>query len=249
MIQVLPDLESVSRAAAELLVKQALEAISERGLFSLVLSGGETPRRMYELLSKEAFRDRLPWEQVHVFWGDERCVPSDDPRSNEHMVRQALLDHVSIPATQIHPIHCTRPHRGTAEEYQAVIRAFFKDRQPRFDLILLGLGGDGHTASLFPKTNVLDERACWVAELYVDGQDFHRVTLTVPIINQAAMVAFLVVGGSKARVLQEVLEGPFDPYRLPAQLIHPASGKMIWLVDEEAAASLQQQPGKIAAKT
>jgi 6-phosphogluconolactonase len=239
MIRVLPDLESLGRTAAELLVQQARQAISDHGRFSLVLSGGRTPRHTYELLSKDPFRDQLSWGQVHVFWCDERCVPPHDPRSNEHMARQALLDHVPIPAAQIHPIRCAqRPHEA-AKKYQDLIRTFFKGQEARFDFVLLGVGENGHTASLFPKTYVLDERARWAVELCVDDQDLHRVTLTAPIINGAAMVAFLVTGTSKARALQEILEGPFDPHRLPAQLIHPASGRIIWLVDKEAAALLK----------
>jgi len=240
MIQVLPDLDSLSRRAAELLVQQAREVSRDRGQFSLVLSGGHTPRRMYELLSKDPFRDQLSWERVHVFWGDERCVPSDDPRSNEYMARQTLLNHVPIPPLQIHPIHCTQRVREAALEYEALIRTFFEDRVPRFDFVVLGLGEDGHTASLFPKTHVLEERERWVAELYVSEQDLYRMTLTVPIINQAEMVAFLVAGTTKAQILQEVLEGPFDPYRLPAQLIRPTSGKLLWLVDAESASLLRR---------
>jgi 6-phosphogluconolactonase len=239
VIQVLPNLESLSRAAAELLVQQARQAISDHGRFSLVLSGGRTPRHTYELLSKDPFRDHLSWGQVHVFWCDERCVPPDDPRSNERMARQALLDHVPIPAAQIHPIRCAqRPHEA-AEKYQDLIRAFFEGREARFDFVLLGVGENGHTASLFPRTYVLDEHDRWTVDLCVDDQDLHRVTLTTPIINAAAMVAFLVTGTSKAQVLKEILEGPFDARRLPAQLIRPASGKMIWLVDKEAAALLK----------
>ncbi|MGA9364034.1 MAG: 6-phosphogluconolactonase [Bacteroidota bacterium] len=239
MIQVLPDLEAVSRAAAELLVNQAREAIRDRGQFSLVLSGGHTPRRLYELLSSDPFRDQISWERVHIFWTDERCVPPDDPRSNERMARRSLLDHVPIPPLQIHPIHCTQRVRDAAVEYESLLRTFFKDGAPRFDFVLLGLGEDGHTASLFPNTNVLEERERWVAGLYVDEQDLHRITLTVPIINQAAVVAFLVSGASKARILHEVLEGPSDPHRLPAQFIRPISGKLIWLVDEESAMLLK----------
>jgi 6-phosphogluconolactonase len=241
MIRILPDLESVSRAAAELLVEQAREAISDRGRFSLVLSGGHTPRRMYELLARDPFRDQVSWERVHVFWGDERCVSPNDPRSNELMARQALLNHIGVPLVQIHPIRCADRIREAALEYDALLRAFFKDRPPRFDFVLLGLGEDGHTASLFPETHVLEERDRWVAELYLRKQDLYRITLTVPIINQAAVVTFLVSGASKARILHEVLEDPFDPFRLPAQLIRPISGKLLWLVDEESAALLRKR--------
>jgi 6-phosphogluconolactonase len=241
MIQVFPDLEAVSRAAAELVVKEIREAVKDHGQFILVLSGGHTPRRLYELLSGDPFRDQISWDRVHVFWGDERCVPPDDPRSNERMAREALLNHVPIPHLQIHSVHCTRRVREATVEYEALLRSFFKDRVPRFDFVLLGLGEDGHTASLFPNTHVLDEHERWVAEVYPAKQDLYRITLTTPIINQAAMVAFLVSGASKARILHEVLEGPFEPSRLPAQLIRPTSGKLLWLVDEESAALLTKR--------
>jgi 6-phosphogluconolactonase len=240
MIQILPDLEAVSSAAAELLANEAREAVRDHGQFSLVLSGGHTPRRLYELLSSDPFRGQISWERVHVFWADERCVPPDDPRSNERMACQTLLNHVPIPPSQIHPIHCTQRVREVAAEYEALLRTFFKDGAPRFDFVLLGLGVDGHTASLFPNTHVLEENERWVAGLYVGEQDLYRVTLTVPIINQAALVAFLVSGASKARILHEVLEGPFDPSRFPAQLVSPTSGKLFWLVDEESARLLRK---------
>jgi 6-phosphogluconolactonase len=240
MIQVLADLEAVSRAAAELLVGRAREVIKDRNQFSLVLSGGHTPRRLYELLSSDPFRDQVSWDRVNVFWGDERCVPAEDPRSNEHMAREALLDHVRIPPLQIHPIHCSQRVHEAAVEYETLLRTFFKDGAPRFDFVLLGLGEDGHTASLFPNTPVLEEHEHWASGLYVAGQDFYRVTLTAAILNQAAAVAFLVTGASKAHILNEVLEGPFDPSRLPAQLIRPRSGQLFWLVDEESAGLLKR---------
>jgi len=157
------------------------------------------------------------------------------------MARHALLNHVPIPPAHIHPIRCADRIREAALEYDALLRAFFKDRPPRFDFVLLGLGEDGHTASLFPETHVLEERDRWVAELYLRKQDLYRITLTVPIINQAAVVTFLVSGASKARILHEVLGGSFDPFRLPAQLIRPISGKLLWLVDEESAALLRKR--------
>lgn len=240
MIWVYADLESLSRAAAGFFVQQARQAVQAHGRFSVAISGGHTPQHTYELLAQQPFRDRVPWAQAHVFWGDERCVPPDDPRSNERMARRALLDHVPIPPAQIHPIPCTQAPRQAAEEYEALLRDFFAGRPPSFDLALLGLGENGHTASLFPGTPVLEERERWVAEVHVAEQDVYRVTLTAPLINQAAVVAFLVAGAAKAQVLHEVLEGPSDPHRLPAQLIQPTSGELHWLVDQEASSLLSQ---------
>jgi len=156
------------------------------------------------------------------------------------MACQTLLNHVPIPPSQIHPIHCTQRVREAAVEYESLLRTFFKDGAPRFDFVLLGLGEDGHTASLFPNTQVLEERERWVAGLYVAEQNLYRVTLTVPVINQAAVVIFLVSGASKAQILHAVLEGPSDPRRLPGQLIHPTNGKLLWLVDEDSASLLKR---------
>jgi len=236
MIEVYPDLEPLSRAAAALLVKQANLAVAARGRFSVALSGGATPRRTYELLAAPPLVDQAPWDRVHVFWGDERCVPLDDLRSNARLAREAWLDRVPIPVDQIHPLNCAQAPAAAARQYEAQLREFFGGRPPRLDLILLGLGDNGHTASLFPGTPALEERQRWAVEVHVAEEDLYRVTLTVPLINQAVVVAFLVAGKSKARVLKEVLYGPRDPARLPAQLIRPESGDLLWLIDREAAA-------------
>lgn len=240
MIRVFPDVDVLHRSAAAFLAEQARKSVDAHGQFNLVLSGGQTPRKLYELLAGDAFRDRFPWTQTHVFWGDERCVPSDDPRSNERMARETLLNHVPIPPTQIHPMRCSESPRASAEQYESLLRALFKSGTPRFDLVLLGLGENGHTASLFPHTSALQELERWVIDLLVKEQGLHRLTFTAPIINQAAAVVFLVAGTSKARVLHEVLEGPSDPRRLPAQLIQPTEGELFWFVDHEAAVLLKR---------
>jgi 6-phosphogluconolactonase len=242
VICVYQDLESLSRGAADLFVERSTSAARLQGRFSVALSGGHTPFGAYQLLAKGPRRDQVPWSQVHVFWGDERCVPPDDPRSNARMAHETLLDHVPIPSDQIHPILCAGAPENGAQEYESLLRHFFKGRQPRFDLVLLGLGENGHTASLFPGTAALDESTRWAAEVYVREQDLYRVTLTAPIINQGEMVVFLVAGANKANVLREVLEGPRDPHRLPAQLIQPESSDLRWLIDRQAASALRDQP-------
>lgn len=241
MIWVYPDLESLSHAAAGLFVQRARQAVQDHGRFGVAVSGGRTPQRTYELLAQPPFRDQVPWAQAHVFWADERCVPPEDPRSNERMVRQALLNRVPIPPAQIHPIRCAQAPEKAAQEYETLLRALFTGQPPRFDLVLLGLGENGHTASLFPGTPVLDERERWAAEAYVTAQDLYRVTLTTPLINQAAAVAFLVSGAAKAQAVQQVLQGRSDPHHLPAQLIRPTSGDLHWLLDKESSASLNQR--------
>ncbi|MGO8761756.1 MAG: 6-phosphogluconolactonase [Desulfobaccales bacterium] len=236
MIRVYPDLEALSRAAAALIAAQANLAVAARGCFSIALAGGATPRRTYELLAGPPLMDQVPWDRVHVFWGDERCVSPDDPRSNARMAREAWLDRVPIPGLQIHPIDCAQDPAAAARDYEAGLREFFAGASPRLDLVLLGLGDNGHTASLFPGTQVLEEQKRWAAAVYVAQGDLYRVTLTAPLINQARLVAFLVAGATKAKILRDVLHGPRDPARLPAQLIRPHPGGLLWLADREAAA-------------
>jgi 6-phosphogluconolactonase len=247
MIEVYPDLESLSRAAAALLVRQVNRAVAARGRFSVALAGGATPRRTYELLAAPPHQDQVPWDRVHVFWGDERCVPLNDPRSNARLAKAAWLDRVPIPAAQIHPINCASDPAAAARQYEAQLREFFAGQPPILDLVLLGLGKDGHTASLFPGTPALAESERWVAAVPVADQDLPRITLTAPLINQAAMVAFLVAEEGKAGVLREVLHGPRDPERLPAQLIQPHDGELLWLVDLAAAGSLAQNASSVQA--
>ncbi len=241
MIKVYPDLESLSQAASALVVEEANRAVAARGRFCVALSGGSTPKRTYELLAGMPFKEQAPWHRMHILWGDERCVPLDDPRSNARMAKEAWLDHVPIPESQIHPMYCTGAPEEAARQYEAHLRQFFAGRRPRLDLVLLGLGDNGHTASLFPGTPVLKETVRWVAEVYVAEQDLYRVTLTAPLINQAALVAFLVAGEAKAGVLKEILHGPRDPDRLPAQLIQPESGELLWLTDLKAAAQVADE--------
>ena len=235
MMHIYSDYESLSRGAAELFVEKAEQAVRGRGRFSVVLSGGSTPRRTYELLASPSFRERVAWGRVHVFWGDERCVPPDDPQSNARMARLALLDHVPIPSAQIHPIECEQSPAEAAGCYEATIRSFFGGGPPRFDLVFLGLGEDGHTGSLFPHTEVLKEGDRWVSEVYLQARGIYRVTLTAQAFNSAATVAFLVSGAEKATILQRVLQGPYDSMLLPAQLIRPHDGDLRWLVDKGAA--------------
>jgi 6-phosphogluconolactonase len=239
MIWVYDDFETLSQAAAGLFVQQAQQAVKDRGRFSVALSGGHTPQHMYQLLAGPPFDEGAPWQQIDIFWGDERCVPPYDPRSNERMAREALLDHVPVQPEHVHPIRCARAPEKTAEQYEMLLRDFFAGRPPQFDLVLLGLGENGHTASLFPGTPALDEAVRWVADVYVREPGLHRVTLTAPLINQAAVVAFLVTGEDKAQVVRDVLQGPSDPSRLPAQLIQPQDGQLHWLLDVGASSLLQ----------
>jgi 6-phosphogluconolactonase len=244
MIRIYDDYESMSQAAAQLFIDQAARAVREHGGVTVALSGGHTPQRTYELLAQSPLSDRhprqeVPWQQVHVFWGDERCVPLDDPQSNARMTREALLDHVPIPDAQVHPIRCAHDPEQAAEDYAAELRAHLGERH--FDLVFLGLGENGHTASLFPGTDVLDVRDRWTGAIYVAEQEMWRVTLTAPLINEATVIAFLVAGASKAEIVHRVLEGPYEPKRLPAQLIQPTNGIVHYLLDAAASSKLDER--------
>ncbi len=245
MLRVYDDQEALSLAAAGLFAEEARRAVEERGRCDALLSGGETPRRCYQLLGQPPLRDSIPWHGVHLFWGDERYVPHDSPLSNFGMARAALLDHLPLDAAQIHPIPYAATPRQSARAYERELRGHFGCNPPRFQLALLGLGDDGHTASLLPGSGVLRERSRWVRELYLADRDSWRVTLTTPVLNQAALVVFLVSGSGKAAVLHEVLEGASDPQRLPAQLIAPSRGRLLWLVDREAARLLSGEREEI----
>ena len=241
MIRVFNDLEALSQAAAEIFTDLAKHAIATRGSYSVALSGGHTPRRLYEILADSPYREQVHWEAVHIFWGDERCVPVDDPRSNFKMAQQALLNHVPVPENNIHPILGDLPAAMAADQYETELRDFFEASPAAFDLILLGLGENAHTASLFPHTPVLDEKERWVDEVYVAEQNMYRVTLTASLINQAREALFLVSGADKASALQGVLEGAYHPHELPAQLIRPNGAHPIWLVDKAAAHKLVEE--------
>ena len=248
IIRVFPDADSVSRAAAEEFVRRASDAVAARGRFTVALSGGSTPKRLYELLAEPALRSQADWGRVEWFWGDERCVPPDDGDSNYHMAREAMLSRLPIPPGHVHRMEAERPDRdAAARDYQAVIaRTFGHDADgppPAFDLILLGIGPDGHTASLFPHNAALDETARWVVAVRdVPKPPPDRLTLTYPVLNAAYEVLFLVAGADKAGVLAEVLEGPADPKRLPSQGVRPDNGRLVWFVDRAAAARLNLAP-------
>lgn len=240
MLRVYSDFQALSRAVAEAFA-DAMARGPAKGRLSVALAGGSTPRRAYELLASEPLRNEIAWGRVHVFFGDERCVPRTDPRRNERMAREALLDRVPIPQEQIYPIRCGPDSRAEAERYEALLLRWFGG-PPRFDLALLGLGEDGHTASLKPGTAALGERERLVAAVPDRGEGFDRVTLTAPALHGAREVVFAVSGRSKAPALREVLEGEWRPNQFPAQLIHPAGGEPLWLADEAAAALLEQAP-------
>ena len=239
-LKVFDDPEHVARAAAARISELARESIEARGAFSLALAGGSTPRRVYELLAGVEFRDALDWPNVHVFFGDERAVPFDHADSNFRMANEALLSRVPVPERNVHRIEGLGDAVANASDYESEMRGLFGDdaEWPRLDLVLLGMGDDGHTASLFPETAALEERRAWVAANWVEKLGAWRVTLTAPTLNAARHVLFLVNGAGKAERLREVLKGERDPARLPSQLIRPHDGTLEWFVDRAAASKL-----------
>lgn len=237
-LRVFSSVELLNRSAAELLVQIADEAVKARGRFLLCLSGGNTPKSLYALLSVNPYPDLIPWENTFVFWGDERCVPADDERNNAHEAKALLLQKTNLPSSHIFPVPVNLPPAGAANKYEQTLRDFFGQESPCFDLILLGLGENGHTASLFPGTMVLREKSRWVQQVFVKEQQMNRITMTAPLINQAHHILFLVTGAAKAGILKAVLTEPFQPERYPAQLIRPEQGEVYWFADKHAAAGL-----------
>ncbi len=235
-----PDRAALARNAAQRFVMIARHAIAERGRFSVALSGGSTPRDLYALLAQPEFAGQVNWERVHLFWGDERCVSSDSPESNYQMAFETL-GKLPIPAQQVHRVPTELESGDAAITYEQTLRDFFRvegDQLPSFDLILLGMGANGHTASLFPQSPALLETAHWVVSQYVDEVKMHRITLTAPILNAAAHILFMVAGRDKAETVQAVLRGEYRPEFLPAQLIQPTHGRLVWLLDRAAASRL-----------
>ena len=237
IIRFCADAADLARAAAEHFVALAGRTVATRGQFTVALAGGSTPRAAYALLARDEFAARVDWLRVHVFWGDERCVPPDHPDSNYRMARETLLDHVPIPTDNIHRIQGELNPDQAASIYQDELQAVLGTGE-RFDLILLGMGVDGHTASLFPGTTALEERERAVVAVYVEKMQRWRVTLTLPIINAARHVLFLVSGDAKAGVLAQINAG----VRLPASLVQPSHGELTWLVDQNAASNLIESP-------
>lgn len=232
--------EALIRAAAHEFTELARAAIAARGRFSVALAGGSTPRGLYALLATPEFATAINWAGVHVFWGDERCVPPDHADSNYRMARETLLDAVPLPPANVHRMQGEREPVQAAADYERELCAFFDSEsvgpgcQSRFDLALLGMGADGHTASLFPHSAALKDDGRLVAANYVDSLDAWRITLTVRAINAAAKVMILVAGVDKAERLRSVLDGPHRPYEQPVQFIQPTDGTLRWFVDNAA---------------
>jgi len=244
-VRIVEDSEALARAAAEFVIDSAREAVDRKGCATIVLSGGSTPKQMGRLLAQDGYQERISWDKVHFFWGDERWVPLESPDSNAGEAKRAFLDHVGVPSANVHPfdVSSISPAQA-ATRYESLVRSITEPNAgiPAFDLILLGMGDDGHTASLFPGTDAVHEKDRLVISHYVPAVNADRLTMTPPLLNAGRNVAFLAAGSGKADRLAEVLEGPVNIDRLPAQAIRPAGGPT-WIVDRAAAASLAKQTG------
>lgn len=244
---VYPDAQAASTALAESFAEQAIEVASARGRFSVALTGGSGPVRAYRLLGEEPLRSRIPWEGVHLFWGDERCVPPGHARSNFRMANEAFISRIPIPPDNVHRVRGELGASQGAVAYAEELEAFFGPGVPRFDLIHLGVGPDGHVASLFPFTDALRERERTVTTNLHLPLGEPRITLTLPVLNAAARIELPVMGADKAAIAWMVLRGPIDPFRFPAQFLRPGDGEMVWVMD--AAAAARVSPGAAGAPT
>ena len=236
---------ALSEQIADWIVKLISNILSTKEKFSVALTGGNTPKKLYEILASDEFKNKIDWSRANVFIGDERFVPSDDDKSNSKMIRETLADHVAISASNVHFMQTENMSPETSSNaYQEVLNHYFNyqstvnRQQSTFDLVLLGMGDDAHTLSLFPgQTAAINEQTKWVTSLWNDEQKMHRITLTAPVVNAAKSVAFLISGKSKVNALNNVLHQPFNPEKFPSQIIKPANGELHFFVDEAAMGS------------
>lgn len=239
MLNIFATTEEIFKEAAAVFISSANEAIIQKGYFAVALTGGSSPEGLYRLLSEDQYKNQIDWTKVLIFWGDERWVPLDNDLSNARMSYEQLLDRVPVRPVNVFPMY----RDGiTAEDFAAVYNVLLKEMlgsDGRMDLILLGMGQDGHTASLFPGTVALDETENWVTAYYLEQQQMYRITLTAPFLNRARKLLVIAFGETKAEALKEVLEGPYNPRIYPAQLLAPSQGELLFLVDKKAAKYLK----------
>ena len=230
--------EEMSEALASWMCEVIEITLKEQEYFTLVLSGGSTPKLLYKKLVSDKFKDKINWSRIHVFWGDERAVPYADERNNARMAHELLLNKVAIPANHVHIMRTDIEPNFSTDAYRKMLHDFFDNTSTTFDLVLLGMGDDGHTLSLFPGSPIIEEHKHWVNSVYNQEQEMYRITLMPKIVNRAAKIAFMVDGEKKAKMLQQVLQGDYKPTEFPAQIIKPEKGELHWFVDEAAAQEL-----------
>ncbi len=237
-LHIFKDREEMSDQLALWMCDAIENSLKNQEYFTLVLSGGETPKLLFKKLASDEFRNRINWKRIHIFWGDERVVPFSDERNNARMAFEILIDHIDIPVTQVHIIRTDIEPNFAVDEYRKLLHTFFDHTSQSFDLVLLGMGDDGHTLSLFPDSPIIQENEHWVNAVFSKKQEMYRITLMPLLVNRAARIAFMVDGEKKAKVLQNVLEGEYVPAKLPAQIIKPEGGELHWFLDEAAAKGL-----------
>jgi 6-phosphogluconolactonase len=247
-VQILPDASAIARRAAERIIESAATAVKERGVFTISLAGGSTPKTLYTLLATDpAFKSKMPWDKTQFFFGDERHVPPDDSESNFRMANESMLSKLLLKPEQVLRIKAEyEDAEKAAKEYEQTLRSSFKlsDGQlPRFDVLLLGMGDEGHTLSLFPGTKALHDNGRLVMSNWVGKFFTTRITTTAPVASNSGLVIFMITKADKALALKAVLEGPYEPEQLPSQLIQPKNGKLLWLLDTTAASKLAAGTG------
>ncbi|MEO5995109.1 MAG: 6-phosphogluconolactonase [Chitinophagaceae bacterium] len=232
--------DELSQAVANWMADYIQSVLLRSDRFTIALSGGSTPQKLHTILAATPYREKIDWARIHFFWGDERAVPFTDDRNNAKMAYDTLLDNLSIPAEHIHVMRTDIDPQASAAEYEKILHRYFDETSNSFDLVLLGMGDDGHTLSLFPGTEIVHEQTAWAKAFFLQAQGMYRISLTAPIVNKAASVVFLVAGKNKSETLKLVLEGPFQPDLYPSQIIKPDMGELHWFIDEAASADLKK---------
>jgi 6-phosphogluconolactonase len=230
--------EEMSDHLAQWICDVITESLKTQEFFSLVLSGGETPKLLFKKLASAKFKEQINWKRIHIFWADERVVPFTDDRNNAKIAHDLLISHVDIPSEQVHIMRTDIEPNFSVDQYRKLLHTYFDHTPQSFDLVLLGMGDDGHTLSLFPDSPLIEEHIHWVNAVFVKKQEMYRITLMPLLVNKASKIAFMVDGANKATVLQEVLEGEYMPTKLPSQMIKAPDGELHWFLDEAAAKNL-----------
>ena len=233
------DINELSYRFAEWVVEYIQKVLKKQNRFTIALSGGRTPKNLYQLLASDTFKNKIDWSKLHFFWGDERCVPFNDDRNNAKMTFDTLLNHIPVIKEQIHIIRTDIEPKDSAIEYEKLLHKYFPDKDHTFDLVLLGLGDNAHTLSLFPENPIINEKQKWVQSFYLKEENIYRITLTAPVVNASGCVAFLVSGKNKSAALYNVFTQEHVPMLYPAQIIQPFNDELYWWVDEDAASMIK----------
>lgn len=241
MIHIQKNPSAITAALAEWITHAIETALQKQDRFTWVLTGGNSPKALYDMLAASPYKERIAWNKLHIFWGDERAVPFSDDRNNAKMTYAHLLNKVPVIPAQVHVMRTDKEPQQAALEYEKILHQYFGEDGKSFDLVLSGMGDDGHTLSLFPGTEVIHEKEAWVKAFYLTSQQMYRITLTAPVVNRASFIVFLTFGANKSKALYEVLEGSADADLYPSQIIQPRVGELHWFVDEAAAALLKKK--------